>query len=186
MKTTKLTFTLFLFSFVFLTSAFAQVKEKPEAKVDEKTELNRPNSIEADGEKVTIKDGTTTMVEFVSQGSSGLIHLPSLGTLVSYPGNNLYSSGTDLYWGSSKLGTSGSAAGWTDSGTNIYNTTLTDNVGIGTNNPLSKLSVGGDGSDEIVISAFTSNASGGIGVYGYSATDSQIGVSGYNNSTGIE
>ncbi|MCB9249929.1 MAG: hypothetical protein H6613_15935 [Ignavibacteriales bacterium] len=92
---------LFYFS-LFLS--FAQVEEKPETKVE------KPNSIEADGEKVTIKDGTTTMVEFVSQGSSGLIHLPSLGTLVSYPGNNLYSSGTDLYWGSSKLGTSGSAA----------------------------------------------------------------------------
>lgn len=34
--------------------------------------------------------------------------------------------------------------GWTDGGTNIFNTTLTDNVGVGTNQPTGRLDVRGD------------------------------------------
>lgn len=144
MKTAKLTFVFFTFTFSIFTLSlsFAQ-EEKSEAQVEEKKEVNKPNSINVDGETVAIKDGVTTVVEFVSQGSSGLIRLQSLGTLVSYPGNNLYNSGGDLFWGGSKLGTAQSAGGWTHSGTKIYNSSLTDNVGIGTNNPTRILDVNG-------------------------------------------
>ncbi len=173
MKTIKHTFAFLLFSF---SALFAQ--EAVKSKVLENNNINSPNSVQADGEMVTIKDGTKTMVEFVSRGSSGLISLPSLGTLVSYPGNNLYASGVDLYWGSVKLGTSSSAAGWSYSGVSIYTTTLSNKVGIGTNNPQSKLSVGGLGNTSSTISG---EATTGWGIYGKATTGR--GVYGFANGT---
>ena len=47
----------------------------------------------------------------------------------------MYNQGGFLYWNGNELGTTGSAGGWTDGGSNVYTTTDGDNVGIGTNSP---------------------------------------------------
>lgn len=45
--------------------------------------------------------------------------------------------------GSALTGISGGSGGWTDGGTNVYTTSTTDNVGIGTTTPSTKLTVDG-------------------------------------------
>jgi hypothetical protein len=50
-----------------------------------------------------------------------------------------------LYWNGAALGMAGSAGGWTDGGANVYTTTSTDKVGIGTATPEFKLSLDTDG-----------------------------------------
>ena len=74
-----------------------------------------------------------------------------------------------------------SAGGWTDGGSNVYLTTIGDKVGIGTTNPLSKLSVGGNGGSQATIygGAIGDNS---FGVYGGASTSSAYGV--YGSASG--
>ncbi|MCB0747481.1 MAG: tail fiber domain-containing protein [Ignavibacteriae bacterium] len=85
------------------------------------------------GSKVNIKDGSTTLLEFTNEGTGGSILLPSIGTTLSDP--KLYNNGGTLFWKNTPLAVSGSSGGWTDAGLAIYNTTLTDKVGIGVSDP---------------------------------------------------
>jgi hypothetical protein len=66
--------------------------------------------------------------------------MPPLFTL-----DKLYNLSGDLYWNGNQLGLMGNSGVWMKSGTNIFLSTLTDKVGIGTNAPLSRLAVGGQG-----------------------------------------
>jgi hypothetical protein len=65
------------------------------------------------------------------------------------------------------------ASGWTDSGTNIYTTTVTDNVGIGTNSPASILDVNGAMTIHQINDASGGGSTPGYGSYSsnYSNTD---------------
>ncbi len=63
----------------------------------------------------------------------------------------------------------GTDADWTISGSNIYtDAAVTGNVGIGTTNPQSKLSVGGDGYIDAGVSAYSTD---GYGIYGQSQSN---------------
>lgn len=62
-----------------------------------------------------------------------------------YVENDLEVDGTVYMASCSGAGCGGGATGWTDGGTNIYVTTLTDNVGIGTSSPDGKFGVWGNG-----------------------------------------
>lgn len=156
MKTIKLTFVLFLFSFVF-TKTFAQL---------------------------TVKDSDNNILLNVNDyGTAGTVTLPSFGPILpSLPINNymLYNVNGTLYWNGSSLGTSNNAAGWTRplTGGKIYTSDLTDKVEIGTINPLSKLSVGGDGFVDAAVYGIESQT-GNIKNYGgyfRSNGDEEIGV----------
>ncbi|MFA6255489.1 MAG: hypothetical protein WC675_05740 [Patescibacteria group bacterium] len=91
--------------------------------------------------------------------------------------------------GSVCLGGSGST-GWTDGGTNVYLTTTSDNVGIGTASPSSKLDVAGGGisGNYGLIPNYASwnsygTGDGGAGIYNDSGTFKKLMIVG-NNSAG--
>lgn len=203
MKTTKYTFaspkkwwaSILLLSFVFFTSTFAQVEEKPEAKVDEETEVNKPNSqrnsrnhqdktdgIQAVNDQIIISnESNVPILHIIEESNSAASILFYDKSNFSGPFKKLANIGGDLYWGSDQLGVAGSAGGWTDAGSQIYNSTLTDRVGIGTNNPSSKLSVGGNGSS--LYSIFGSNsATSGVGIYGSGSGSFGTGVQGFSSA----
>jgi len=175
-------FLLFLFiTFLLSISSFAQKIVKPESR-NSKSNFTNPNETQTVGDKIIFKDGSTPLMEINSEGSAGSLILPSVGSALS--GTKLYNKGGNLYWGANQLGLVGSAGGWTDGGTEVYTSTLTDKVGIGTNNPQSLLSVGGDGSTN---SAIYGKATGtnGNGVYGYSDGSYGIGIRGKASNTSV-
>ena len=95
--------------------------------------------------------------------------------------------GSVLYWGSTALGSSGSAGGWTNITGKVYNTTLTDKVGIGTNNPLSVLHLrtqdnwrpaSGNGWGDFSISDGTKGLAIGMAEFGGGAGDIRIWAKG--------
>lgn len=198
MKTTKLFLIFILLSFVF-TTLFAQVEENP--KVDDKTEINGTKSIEAVGDKIEFKNETTnSILTITDEGSNAGSILLSPGSALTDPNDDdkLYNVGGTLHWNGSAVGTAGSAGGWTDNGGIIYNTTLTDRVGIGTNNPQSKLSVGGEGISHAAISALATSAftravygkanadAPSVSYGGFFETSSVAGRGVYGRSTGID
>ena len=102
------------------------------------------------GQTVNINDGSTnTLLQIVDEGSAGSLKLPNVGTTID--DIKLYNNGGNLYWGLNQIGFAGSAGGWTHNGTSIYNTTLTDKVGIGVNNPTRPLSFNNQYGDKISI-----------------------------------
>ncbi len=154
MKTTKLNiffFTLlkyggqaFAISLLTFSFSLAQVEETTNAKVEEKTKVEKPNSTQAITDKIEFKNETTNpILTITDEGSNAASILIPQGPILTDPNDNdkLYNVGGTLHWNGNAVGTSGSAGGWTDDGTNIYNTTLTDKVGIGTNSPNGKLGI---------------------------------------------
>ena len=88
MKTTKYAFIFLLLSFVF-TSVFAQVEEKHEAKVDKKTEVNNPNSIDAVGNKIEFKNETTNpILTITDEGSNATSILIPQGPTLTDPNDD--------------------------------------------------------------------------------------------------
>ncbi|MBN1779587.1 tail fiber domain-containing protein [bacterium] len=96
-------------------------------------------------QKMTVKDSqNNVLMEVNDEGTAGSVSLPQ-GSAPGTPAGKLYNVGGSLYWSGSALGTAGSAGGWTDGGTNVYVTTTTDKVAIGTSTPEFKLTVTDDG-----------------------------------------
>lgn len=127
-------------------------------------------------QSVIIKDGETepnTLLEINDEGDTGSITLLS-GDAPSSPGGKLYNESGTLKWSGSTLATGSSL--WTLGASDViyYNS---GNVGIGTTNPLSKLSVGGNGFSSSVIYGQTS-AIDGEAVYGYATGTGSFGVRG--------
>ncbi len=182
MKTTKYTFYFCLFTFAFFTSSIAQLEEKP--KVDEKAEISSPNSTQAINDKIEFKNETTNpILTITDEGSNAASILIPQGPILTDPNDNdkLYNVGGTLHWNGNALGTNNSAAGWMRpiTGGKIYPTDLADKVGIGTNNPKSKLSVGGIG--DAIITTYSETTSG-IGILG-KATSGGSGIHGEANGS---
>ena len=113
--------------------------------------------------QLTVKDQEATpntLLQVNDEGNAGSITLPPLSAIGTFA-NKLYNIGSILYWNGITLGTSGSAAGWTDLGSNVILSTLSDKVGIGTSTPSASLHVSGN--DGVL---FTGNNSGIIPVEG--------------------
>ncbi|MCB0753909.1 MAG: hypothetical protein KDC52_20730, partial [Ignavibacteriae bacterium] len=99
----------FLFTGLLLLSVsiYAQESETDGKKSNKIEGTEKVDSPQAVGDKVRIKDGTTTLIEINNEGSAGSILLPSVGGLLS--GSKLYSNGVNLFWGSSQLNGGGGA-----------------------------------------------------------------------------
>ncbi len=138
-------------------------------------------------QSVDIKDGTSnTLLKINDEGNAGSVILPPLSSITD-PAGKLYNLGSVLYWGSTALGSSGSAGGWTSTTGKVYNTTLTDKVGIGTNNPLSVLHLrtqdnwrpsSGNGWGDFSISDGTKGLAIGMAEFGGGAGDIRIWAKG--------
>jgi hypothetical protein len=199
MKTTKLTFAppkkrwacilpfsfLFcLFTFAVLTSTFAQIESNKVSGSDKTTSQrnssNGTDGIQTVGDKIIIRNnnnnGILQIIEETNSAASILFYDKDNFNGASKRLNNYQGN---LYWGTEKLGTASSAGGWTNISAKIYNTNSTDKVGIGTTNPLSQLSVGGNGTSEAAIYG-NSNI---FGIYGNSTGTNGRGVIG--NASGI-
>ena len=126
--------------------------------------------------QLTVKDQESTpntLLQVVDEGTSGSVILPPLSSITD-PAGKLYNNGGNLYWGPNQIGIAGSADNdWTISGNNIYNSN-TGNIGIGTTNPQSLLSVGGAGHNQYTIYARTS-LSDGTGILG-EASNAGVGT----------
>ncbi|NNF21457.1 MAG: hypothetical protein HKN67_05915, partial [Saprospiraceae bacterium] len=95
-------------------------------------------------QKVTVKDDVDNiLLEINDEGVTGSITLPGL-FVPSVTTNKLYNAFGQLYWNGSKLGTSTQAGGWTLNGLNLYPTSSSTYVGIGTTTPALPLHVIGD------------------------------------------
>ncbi len=147
MKTTKYTlffFTLlkfggqaFFLSLFAFSLSFAQ-EETQKTKVEEKSDVEKPNSTQAITDKIEFKNSATnSILTITDEGSNAASILIPPGSVLTDSNNNdkLYNVSGTLYWNGDAIGTAVSAGGWTHSGTNIYNTTLTDKVGIGVSTP---------------------------------------------------
>lgn len=186
--------------FLYTTFLFAQenIVEKKDTLTSKTNSINSINGINAQNDELNFKNETgNSIITITDEGSNvGSITLPS-GTAPTTATNKLYNEGGTLKFNGSDIGAgSGSSGGWTDLGTKIHNTTLTDKVGIGTNNPLSILSVGGDGTADAAIYGSASGddehgihgeATGGgeaVGVFGKATNSGANNYGGYFDAAG--
>ncbi len=158
---------IFFLTFVF-SNTYAQVDKTNQKQIDAQDTTQHsattPNAPQVEGDKVIIKAGSTILMEVEDEGTAGSIKLEDAGAVSQKP-NKLYNNGGKLYWGSEQIKTASFTSNdWTISGNNIYNANSGD-VGIGTTNPLSKLSVGGTGFGNVAIYGETSDNSSSA-VYG--------------------
>lgn len=77
---------------------------------------------------------------------------------------------------------SSSGGGFTDGGTNVYTTTTTDNVAIGTTTPTTKLTVVGTTTSTAFVGDITGNVTGNVS--GLSGTSTALAANGANASSG--
>ncbi len=107
MKRNSLTSIIFLCSISFLFAQ--QAKKDKTVTANEKNNIsNKSEKAQSINDKVSFKDGSTTLLEINSEGSAGSLILPSVGSALS--GNKLYNNGGNLFWGDTKLNGSGGAS----------------------------------------------------------------------------
>jgi trimeric autotransporter adhesin len=138
----KLILIVSILLFVFTNTVFAQ-KKKLGDKKEKRTTIKTMTAIEG---KMSVKDNSdNVLIEVNDEGTKGSITISEFGVgqAPSSSSGKLYNVNGALYWSGSALGTSSSAGGWTDGGTNVYLSMTTDNVGIGDSSPTNKLDVAG-------------------------------------------
>ncbi len=93
--------------------------------------------------QMTVEDNkSNVLMEVHDEGTVGSIVLPDTSVAPDTTQNKLYNVGGILHWNGSQLATGG-LNGWTDAGTSVYTSTLSDKVGIGIVNPDARLEVFG-------------------------------------------
>ena len=100
-----------LLIYILFTSFLAaqEVKQNKSNLDSEKNNIsNKSEKTQTINDKVSFKDGSTTLLEINSEGSAGSLILPSVGSVLS--GNKLYNNGGNLFWGDTKLNGSGGAS----------------------------------------------------------------------------
>ena len=93
-------------------------------------------------QSVDVRDSDSyILIQINDEGDAGgSITIPD-ATEVLYTDDKLYNIDSKLYWEGNELGMVAAAGGWTDVGTDVYLTTGTDEVGIGTETPQGALDV---------------------------------------------
>ncbi|MBN1781159.1 hypothetical protein JW948_08555 [bacterium] len=95
---------------------------------------------------MTVKDSESNVLMQVNdEGEAGSITMWPVKSISGVTASKLYNYSGTLYWDGSEIAMAGSAGGWTDSGSDVILTTITDNVGIGTGTPEFKLNLDNDG-----------------------------------------
>jgi hypothetical protein len=158
----KLILIISILLFVCTNIVLAQ-KIKLVDKKEKHTTIKAQTAVEG---KMSVKDDAdNVLIEVNDEGTKGSITFSEFGVgqAPSSTSSKLYNVNGTLYWSGSALGLSGSAAGWTEGGTNVYLTTGTDKVGIGTTSPEFKLSLDSDGG---IIAKGTYNAGATISTSG--------------------
>ena len=121
----------------------AQELNNKKAKPDFENVTNKIDGVSATNDKMTLKDGTTTLLEVTNEGEGGSIYFEPLPADITSFDNKLYNVGTELYWSGAPLGTSRNV-GWETSSSLVRLNSISDKVGIGINSPSAKLHVFGD------------------------------------------
>ena len=99
--------TIFLSCICFLNAQ--QAKRNKTVTENEKNNIsNKAEKTQSINDKVSFKDGSTTLFEINSEGAAGSLILPSVGNSLS--GNKLYNNGGNLFWGDTKLNGTGGAS----------------------------------------------------------------------------
>ncbi len=205
MKNVKLSLLLITLIIFCFSSNIAQ--QDGSKQIDDKSQkVNNSNETQAVNDKVTFKDGSTTLLEINSEGSAGSIILPSVGSPLS--GNKLYNNGGNLFWGNNPLGLAGGGVSaiddLSDAKTNETSIYLGSNAGFGLTSGINNTAVGinalktnssGSSNNAIGIAALSLNTIGGgneaIGnsaLYNNTEGSGNIGVgnsANYYNQTGI-
>ena len=120
----------------------AQEKTLKDNLVKQNSGNDKVDDIQTTGDKVTIKDGSTILMEVTNEGDGGSIYLKPLLSDITTFDNKLYNVGTELYWSGDPLGTSRNV-GWETSTSLVRLNSINDKVGIGINSPTAKLHVQG-------------------------------------------
>ena len=134
---------LIITSLLVSVTIIAQEKTLKDNLVKQSSSNYKVDDIQATGDKVTIKDGSTILMEVINEGDGGSIYLEPLPADITSFDNKLYNFGTELYWSGDPLGTSRNV-GWETSISTVRLNSINDKVGIGINSPSAKLHVQGD------------------------------------------
>ncbi|NNF36858.1 MAG: hypothetical protein HKN68_22335, partial [Saprospiraceae bacterium] len=112
-------------------------------------------------QEVSVKDAdNNVLMEIYDHGRTGSIFLKEGVILLTGFEDKLYNVSGKLYWNGLKLGTATEAAGWTLNGSNLYPTTLSTKVGIGTITPSHSFQVEGTSGNDITMALSNLSNSG--------------------------
>ena len=117
------------------------------------TQLNAKDAVTTAGDFITrtANDFDVDALDEDNMASDSAVHLATQQSIKAYVDTAI-------------SGVSGGAGGWTDNGTVVYNTTTTDNVGIGTTIPSSSLMIRSATTSGLKIINSAGGASGGAGI----------------------
>ena len=123
----------------------------------------------------------------ISSAKADSLEISPIGVAPVHIQNKLYNIGGGLYWNGTQLSTSGSTP-WQKSGGNVFLSTNTDNVGIGTSSPGVRLEVAGQSSTPAIsirnlLDGDYGALSGGRAVSSSGYTLLRIAGENYQNST---
>ena len=91
--------------------------------------------------------------------------------------NRMYAIGGNLFWNAIQLDTGAAVSGWTDGGTNVYTSTTTDNVGIGTTTPSTTMEIVKQSTNPLLM---LSSVATGDGDFLMVSSDGNVGIGSIN------
>ncbi|MFC1785985.1 hypothetical protein ACFLZA_01305 [Candidatus Neomarinimicrobiota bacterium] len=140
-------------------------------------------------QSVEIKDSSDQLLLQVNDEgeNNSSLTLPSSGTVPTSTTNKLYNHNGILKWKDISLSTSLYAAGgWKNLAGEVYLINSSDNVGIGSTNPASKLTVGTTSGNSIINVYSKTDLSNGEAIRGYAASETGANYGGRFIAAGNE
>lgn len=137
------------------------------------TNANLSGDVSSVGNTTTIGAGKVTeAMQVLADNTTQDVSTSKHGYAPKLPNDaTKYLDGTGAY----SVPSGGGSGGWTDGGTNVYNTTTTDNVGIGTTIPSSNLMIRGSTVNGLkVVNSASSGSSAGAGIQAHSDDNAAV------------